>query len=163
MIKFGECKAVNGARVQVMVPGFSGNAVLDCLLMQPCAAGPSAWLPPAVGDVVVVAYDEDRPEDSVVLGVVYPDAKAPPKTGQSEACFAYERVYIGSPVPDTKCPRDDRVQSQLSAIKSELDAFVAAYNGHTHAVSGGAAAATAAQHAQGYSVGDTASDCVSVR
>lgn len=184
MIRFGTCKSIDGARVRVVIPGFEGDAGIDCMLMQPCAQGPSVWMPPAVGDVVVVAVDTERLDDSVVLGVVYPDGKLPPKTGNSEAAMQYESVYIGDPVPDTKCPRDDLVQSQLAAIKSELDSFASAFNAHNHTVvtvtavdaaaivaaaTSGAPATTSMQtgtptaHAQGYSVGDTASDCVYVR
>lgn len=185
MIRFGKCQSIDGARVRVSIPGYSGDAVIDCLLMQPCASGPSVWIPPAVGDVVVVAYDETRPQDSVVLGVVYPDGKTPPKTGGSQFAAKYSQVYFGEPVPDTKCPRDDRVQAQLDAIRRELDAFSAAFSAHTHtiaevsaldAVAIVEAAATMSvatttmltsapvpTHTNAYVVGDTASDCVYVR
>ena len=182
MIRFGTCKRIDGARVRVAIPGFSGDAGIDCLLMQPCAVGPSVWFPPAVGDVVVVAVDENRLEDSVVLGVVYPDAKTPPKSGENQAAVAFDEVYLGNPTPDTKVARDDKLQEQLKAIKSELDSFVSAYNAHTHTVvtvtAADAAAiveaattglpaattmlagATTGQHAQGYSVGGTDCECV---
>ena len=163
MIRFGTCKSVDGARVRVVIPGFEGDAGIDCLLMQPCAQGPSVWMPPAVGDVVVVAVDTERLDDSVVLGVVYPDGKLPPKMGNQEAAMQYKSVYIGDPVPGTKCPRDDRVQSQLTAIKSALDALVLTYNEHTHAVAESLAGVTENQQTNNYSVGDTASDCVYVR
>lgn len=163
MIRFGTCKSIDGARVRVVIPGFEGDAGIDCLLMQPCALGPSIWTPPAVGDVVVIALDEERLENSVVLGVIYPDGKTPPKTGQSQTAMTFSEVYLGNPTPDTKSPRDDRLQSQLSAIKSALDALVLTYNGHTHAVAEGVAAATENQQTNSYSVGNTASDCVYVR
>lgn len=184
MIRFGKCKSINGARVRVSLVGYSGEASVDCLLMQPCAAGPSVWLPPAVGDVVVVWFDEDRPEDSVVLGSVYPDGVNTPKDGTKQAAAEFDEVYLGDPVPDTKCPRDDKLQAQLAAIKSELDSFVAAYNTHTHTVvtvtAADAAAIVAAaasqsvaatsmlagpteSHTQGYSVDATDSECVWVR
>lgn len=183
-IRFGKCTAVNGPRIDVIIPGFSGDAGFECLLLQPCALGPSGWMPPAVGDVVVIALDEERLENSVVLGVVYPDGKMPPKTGQNQAAVAFDEVYLGSPTPDTKSPRDDRLQSQLSAIKSELDSFASAFNAHTHTVvtvtavdaaaivaaaTSGVPATTSMQtgtptaHTQGYSVGETASDCVWAR
>ena len=184
MIRFGKCKSINGARVRVSLVGYSGDASVDCLLMQPCASGPSVWMPPAVGDVVVVWFDEDRPEDSVVLGSVYPDGKNPPKDGTKQAAVAFDEVYLGNPAPDTKCPRDDKLQAQLSAIKSELDSFVAAFNSHTHTIATVTAADAAAivaaaatssvattamlagpttSHTQGYSVGATDSECVWVR
>ena len=183
MIRFGICKVIRGARIRVSLVGYSGDAVVECLLMQPCASDPSVWMPPAVGDVVVVWFDEDRPEDSVVLGSVYPDGKTPPKSGENQAAVVFDGVYLGNPTPDTKCARDDKLQAQLKAIKAELDSFVAAYNAHTHtvatvtAVDAAAIVAAAAvpgsvattamlagvttgQHAQTYSVGDTDCDCV---
>ena len=184
MIRFGKCKSINGARVRVTLVGYSGEASVDCLLMQPCATGSAVWLPPAVGDVVVVWFDEDRPEDSVVLGSVYPDGINTPKDGPKQAAVAFDEVYLGNPTPGTKCPRDDKLQAQLSAIKSELDSFVAAYNAHTHTVatvtaadaaaivaaaSGSGVATTSmlagptASHTQGYSVEATDSECVWVR
>ena len=165
MIIFAQCKSVNGARVTVTLTGYEEDASAECLLMQPCGVnGPSAWLPPSPGDVLVVEYNAERPECSVVLGVVYPDGHNPPRTGADDAAICAEHIYLGSPVPDTKCPRDDRVQSQLSAIKNELDSLTSAYNLHTHVVpTAGTSNATEAQHTQGYSVGDTASDTVFVR
>lgn len=185
MIRFGKCKSINGARVRVSLVGYSGDASVDCLLMQPCASGPSVWMPPAVGDVVVVWFDEDFPEDSVVLGSVYPDGINTPKDGPKQAAVTFDEVYLGNPTPETKCPRDDKLQAQLSAIKSELDSFVAAFNAHTHTVATVTAADAAAivaaaavpgsvattamlagpttSHAQGYSVAATDSECVWVR
>ena len=175
-IRFGKCTAVNGPRIGVTIPGFSGDAGFDCLLLQPCAQGPSVWCPPAVGDVVVIALDFDRLENSVVLGVVYPDAKQPPKNGPKQAAVAFDEVYLGSPAPDTKIARDDRVQAQLSAIKSELDAIKSAFSAHAHSLpamvagstpvtaaptgEGPGATGASAVYAQGYTVGATACDCV---
>lgn len=184
MIKFGKVTALNGPRVDVRLTGYDADAEIPALLMQPCGVGgPSVWLPPSVGDTVVVAYDETRPENSVVLGCIYPDGANPPKTGASEAAIEAGTVYLGSNLTlAQKCPRDDRLQMQLVAIKAELDAFVATYNAHTHtivavttndcaAIVAGAqgtgaagltitAPATPAQHAQAYVVGQTDSDSV---
>lgn len=162
-ILYGKCEKIDGPRVRVSVPGYSGDAGLDCLLLQPCAGGPSVWCPPAVGDVVAVAVDTERLDDSLVLGVVYPDGKEPPKTGPKQAAVAFDEVYLGNPTPDKKCTRDDRLQAQLSAIKTALDTLVSVYNAHTHAVAEGVAAATTDQQTNEYSVGDTASDCVWVK
>lgn len=184
-IRFGKCTAVNGARIGVTIPGLSGDAGFECLLLQPCALGPSVWMPPAVGDVVVIALDEERLENSVVLGVVYPDAKTPPKTGRNQAAVTFSEVYLGNPTPDTKSPRDDRLQSQLSAIKSALDSLVSVFNSHNHTVATVSAADAAAiveaaatvsiattsmqtgspqpLQQNSYSVGETASDCVWAR
>ena len=187
MIKFGRVKGFSGARVTVALTGFDGDGVVEALLLQPCGvASPSVWMPPVVGDVVAVAFDDERPEDSLVLGVVYPDGKTPPKTGSGEIALQAGRVFIGDDVNATKaCPRDDRLQSQLSAIKNELDAIARDYAAHTHTValvspadaaaivasaSSGAPATTAMQtgspspsHSNGYAVGQTASDSVEVK
>lgn len=175
-IRFGKCEHVNGARIRVTIPGYSGDAGFDCLLMQPCASGPAAWLPPAEGDVVVVAVDQERLENSVVLGAVYPDAVHPPKTKDTQAALAYDEVYLGKPVPETKIPRDDHVQAELSAIRSELDKIKTAFSAHVHALppmvagevpvaviptgTGPGNTGAAPTYDQGYSVGETATDCV---
>lgn len=185
MIKFGKITALNGPRVDVRLTGYESDAEIPALLMQPCGVGgPSVWLPPSVGDTVVVAYDETYPENSVVLGCIYPDGANPPKTGASEAAIEAGTVYLGSNLTlAQKCPRDDRLQIQLAAIKAELDAFVAAFNAHTHlvlemkkaacaAIVAGATSSSEtvpveitipkppAQHAQTYVVGQTDSDSV---
>jgi hypothetical protein len=135
--------------------------------------------------VVVVAYNEERPEDSVVLGTVYPDNRVAPKGGNAQAVFQFSEVYLGDPVPDTKASRDDRVQAQLNDIKAELDALTSAFNVHGHTVatvtaidaaaivgaaSSGVPAAVSmatgvptASHEQSYTVGNTAAECVWVR
>lgn len=175
-IVYGKCERISAPRVTVRIPGFSGDAVFECLLMQPCVSGPSAWVPSAVGDVVVIALDEERLENSVVLGSVYPDAKNPPKAGQNQAAFEFSEVYLGNPTPDVKLPRDDKIQAELNAIKSELDAIKAAFSGHVHALppmqagtapvvvmpTGEGPGSTGASplYAQGYAVGSTESECV---
>jgi hypothetical protein len=184
MIVFGKIAAVDGGRADVELTGYDGVAKIPALLMQPCGVGgPSAWMPPSVGDTVVVSYDSERPEDSVVLGCVYPDGSRPPKTGHGEAAIEADAVYLGSSVAAArKCPRDDRLQRQLAAIKAELDALTLAFNAHTHVVPaitqkdcalivGGATGSGAAgltiivpapvaPHAQAYSVGQTESESV---
>lgn len=175
-IVYGKCERISAPRVTVRIPGFSGDAVFECLLMQPCVSGPSAWVPSAVGDVVVIALDEERLENSVVLGSVYPDAKNPPKAGQNQAAFEFSEVYLGNPTPDTKLPRDDKIQAELNAIKSELDAIKSAFSEHTHSLppmqagtysvavlptgEGPGNTGASPAYAQGYAVGDTASECV---
>lgn len=175
-IVYGKCERISAPRATVRIPGFSGDAVFECLLMQPCVSGPSAWFPPAVGDVVVIALNEERLENSVVLGSVYPDAKNPPKAGQNQAAFEFSEMYLGNPTPDTKLPRDDKIQAELKSIKSELDAIKAAFSGHVHALppmqagtapvvvmpTGEGPGSTGASplYAQGYAVGSTESECV---
>lgn len=175
-IVYGKCERISAPRATVRIPGFSGDAVFECLLMQPCVSGPSAWVPPAAGDVVVIALDEERLENSVVLGSVYPDAKNPPKGGQDQAAFEFSEVYLGNPTPDTKLSRDDKVQAELKSIKSELDAIKSAFSAHTHSLppmqagtynvavlptgEGPGNTGASPTYAQGYVVGDTASECV---
>lgn len=159
--------------------GYEGEAVIEAILLMPCGvAGPQVWLPPSVGDVVAVLYDAERPENSVVVGVVYPDGKSPPKTGVDEIALQAGKVYLGDDVGATKpCPRDDHLQDELKAIKSELDAFVSAYNAHVHTVpvltvhletqpsptAGPGTTAATTSRTQTYSVGQTASDSVEVK
>lgn len=179
MILYGEIISVEGSRARVSLPGFDADVALDAILLQPSAGshGVRTWLPPSAGTAVAVAYDEERPEDSAVLGAVYVDGQTPPKSGDVAAVEASE-VYLGASMDGIqKAPRDDRVQAQLSAIKSELDALTAAFNAHVHTVPAlavtttpagqvagpGTTAAIVEPHAQGYSVGDTASDSVFVK
>lgn len=179
MIKFAKVRKITGCRTMLALTGYEGEAVIEAILLTPCGvAGPQAWLPPSVGDVVAVLYDAERPENSVVVGAVYPDGKNPPKTGADEIALQAEKVFIGDNVSATKpCPRDDRLQNQLKAIKSELDSFVSAYNSHVHTVpvltvhlettpnptAGPGTTAATTSRAQTYSVGSTASDSVEVK
>lgn len=182
-IQFGKVKKVDGARVVVAITGAGGACSVEALLVQPCGvSGPAVWLAPSVGDVVAVAFNAERPEDSVVLGVVYPDGKTPPKTGADEVAIQAGKVFIGDDVNGTKpCPRDDHVQDELSKIKSELDAIKSAFSAHTHSlppmiagpypvtlaadpsVTGPGSTGPAPVYAQGYTVGATASDSVEVK
>lgn len=87
-IQFGKVKSVAGARVVVSITGAGGACSVEALLVQPCGvSGPAVWLAPSVGDVVAVAFNAERPEDSVVLGVVYPDGRTPPKPGRMKWLF----------------------------------------------------------------------------
>ena len=178
-IKFAKVRKITGCRIMLALTGYDGEAVIEAILLMPCGvAGPQVWLPPSVGDVVAVLYDAERPENSVVVGAVYPDGKNPPKTGADEIALQAGKVFIGDDVNATKpCPRDDRLQDQLKAIKSELDAFVSAYNTHVHTVpaltvnmaatpspiAGPGTTAATTSRTQTYSVGQTASDSVEVK
>lgn len=177
-IKFAKVRKITGCRIMLALTGYEGEAVIEAILLMPCGvAGPQAWLPPSVGDVVAVLYDAERPENSVVVGVVYPDGKNPPKTGADEIAIQAKKVYIGDDVSQTKaCPRDDRLQDQLKAIKSELDAFASNYSLHTHQCAAPGSPTTTPlvspgvpstpvepMHENSYSVGSTASDSVEVK
>lgn len=167
MILYGEVISVEGSRARVSVPGFDADVALDAILLQPSAgtSGVRTWLPPSAGTVVAVDFDDERPEDSAIIGAVYTDGQTPPKTGDVAAVEA-PAVYLGSAMDGIqKAPRNDRVQAQLDAIKAELDALTAAFNAHVHAVpeAPGTSSPIATPHTQGYSVGDTASDSVYVK
>ena len=176
-IKFAKVRKITGCRIMLALTGYDGEAVIEAILLMPCGvAGPQVWLPPSVGDVVAVLYDAERPENSVVVGAVYQDGKNPPKTGADEIALQAGKVFIGDDVSETKpCPRDDHVQDELKAIKSELDAFVSAYNSHVHTVpaltvtmtpspvAGPGTTAATTSRTQTYSVGSTASDSVEVK
>lgn len=176
-IKFAKVRKITGCRIMLALTGYDGEAVIEAILLMPCGvAGPQVWLPPSVGDVVAVLYDAERPENSVVVGAVYQDGKNPPKTGADEIALQAGKVFIGDDVSETKpCPRDDHVQDELKAIKSELDAFVSAYNSHVHTVpaltvtmtpspvAGPGTTAATTSRTQTYSVGQTASDSVEVK
>lgn len=177
-IKFAKVRKITGCRIMLALTGYDGEAVIEAILLMPCGvAGPQVWLPPSVGDVVAVLYDTERPENSVVVGVVYPDGKNPPKTGADEIALQAGKVFIGDDVSQTKaCPRDDRLQDQLDAIKSELDAFASNYSLHTHQCAAPGSPTTTPlvepgvpstpalpMHENSYSVGSTASDSVEVK
>lgn len=167
MIQFGRIKSFSGVRAIVELTGIEDNSTIEALIMQPgSVAGPSVWLPPAVDDIVVVSYDAERPEDSVILGCVYPDGKTPPKTGKDEIAIEAKKVYIGDKVSQTKpCPRDDHLQHELSAIKAQLDKIASIYSTHTHicAAVGSTSATPSVTYTNGYTVGTTASDSVEVK
>lgn len=179
MILYGKIISVDGSRARVSVPGFDADVALDAILLQPSAStsGVRTWMPPSAGTVVAVDFDDERPEDSAIIGAVYTDGQTPPKTGDVAAVEA-PAVYLGASMEGIqKAPRDDRVQAQLDAIKAELDALTAAFNAHVHAVPAlpvsttpagqaagpGTSAPVASPHAQGYTVGNTASDSVYVK
>lgn len=167
MIQFGRVKSFDGARVTLELTGVEENATIEALLLQPgSVAGPSVWLPPAAGDVVAVWYDSERPENSIVFGVVYPDGKQPPRAGKDEIAIQAKKVYLGDSVRQTKpCPRDDHIQHELSAIKAQLDNIASIYSSHTHicAAAGTASAVPVSTYTNSYTVGSTASDSVEVK
>lgn len=145
------------------MPGYEGDAVVDAVLMLP-GGGHSVktWIPPVAGDQVAVLVDDEHPEDSLVLGGVYTDSQTAPKDGERVAIQAPE-VWLGSDVAAAqKASRDDRVQKELSAIKSALDNLVAAYNSHTHPIPDGVSGTPTAA-ANTYAVGATAADSVWVK
>lgn len=160
---YGILKSAENGRAAVSLPGYEGDAVVDAVLMLPGGGQDvKTWIAPVAGDQVAVLVDDERPEDSLVLGGVYTDSQKAPKSGARVAIQAPE-VWIGADVSlAKKAARDDRVQSQLSAIKSALDSLVATYNAHTHTTPEGTSG-TPTPATNGYSVGATAADSVWVK
>lgn len=164
MVQFGEIVSVKAGVATVKLSGYEADAAIDVVLLQP-GGGSSvkAWIPPVAGDVVAVLVDAERVEDSVVLGGVYTDRQTPPKSGDVIALQA-KYVYVGDSMEGIqKASRDDRVQTELKKIKSELDSLVSAYNLHTHTIPDGSTAVPSSTHTQGYSVGGTAADSVYIK
>ena len=160
---YGIMKSAENGRASVSLPGYEGDAVVDAVLMLPGGGHDvKTWIAPVAGDQVAVLVDDERPEDSLVLGGVYTDSQSAPKSGARVAIQAPE-VWLGADVSKAqKAARDDRVQKQLSDIKSALDKLVAAYNAHTHPLPDGTSGTTAST-ANGYTVGATAADSVWVK
>lgn len=160
---YGILKSAENGRASVSLPGYEDDAVVDAVLMLPGGGQDvKTWIAPVAGDQVAVLVDDERPEDSLVLGGVYTDSQTAPKNGSRVAIQAPD-VWLGADVSQAKkAARDDRVQSQLSAIKSALDDLVAAYNSHTHPIPDGVSGTTKPT-VNGYSVGATAADSVWVK
>lgn len=179
-LKFGTIKSVDGGRCAVELPGFNGEAagLASALLLQPCGQGNTqTWMPPCAGDTVAVLFDEERPEDSLVVGGVYGDSQKPVIGKNNEAAFKAQKVTIGNDTGDvSQAVRDDLLQSQLSDIKAALDALKTAFESHVHTLSAvpvttgtppvpvgvanGATLATTTPVSRTYTVGDTHSKSV---
>ncbi len=163
-LEYGKIESVENSRAVVLLPGYDGEARVDALIAFP-GGGSSVktWVPPQAGDVVAVVVDDERPEDSLVVGGLYARGQVSPMSGESIA-FQAPEVRLGESVSDAeKVARDDRVQAQLTAIKNALDALVEAFNLHTHPIPDGTTSSPSAPASQGYSVGDTAADSVWVK
>ena len=184
-LQYGEVVETGGAQIRVKLSGYEADVVLDVKLLQPGGfSSVKTWLAPQTGDCVAVLVDTERPEDSVVLGGVYTDARGPIGTGET-IVFQASKVLLGSDVDTAKkASRDDHVQTELAAIKAELDLLTAAFNAHTHVVPAlavlpppepptvpaqigvtapGTSATTTPPHEQSYTVGATAADSVYIK
>lgn len=167
-LQYGEVVETGGAQIRVKLSGYEADVALDVKLLQPGGfSSVKSWIAPQAGDCVAVLVDTERPEDSIVLGGVYTDARGPIGTGATVALQA-PRVYIGSNVDTAqKATRDDHVQTELAAIKAALDALVSAFNDHIHGYLNGTNPANTAvptnPATQTYTVGDTAADSVYVK
>ena len=184
-LQYGEIVSVKDGRATVRLAGYEADAAIDMVLLQP-GGGSSVktWLAPQPGDCVAVLLNTERLDESCVVGGVYTEAQSAPKSGGVAAIQA-SYVYIGSSMDGIqKASRDDHVQAELAKIKAALDALTAAYNAHVHTVpaiavlpppepptvSGqigitvpGSTATGTPQHAQTYTVGDTAADSVYIK
>lgn len=167
-LQYGEVIRSGGAQIRVSLSGYEADVAVDVKLLQPGGfSAVKSWIAPQAGDCVAVLVDTERPEDSVVLGGVYTDARGPVGTGATIALQA-PRVYIGSDVDAAqKAARDDHVQAELAAIKAALDALVLAFNEHVHGylnvTSPASTAVPTNPAAQTYTVGGTAADSVYVK
>lgn len=184
-LQYGEIVSVKDGRATVRLAGYEADAAIDMVLLQP-GGGSSVktWLAPQPGDCVAVLLNTERLDESCVVGGVYTEAQSAPKSGGVAAIQA-SYVYIGSSMDGIqKASRDDHVQAELAKIKAALDALTAAYNAHVHAVPAiavlpppepptvpgqigitvpGSTATGTPQHAQTYTVGDTAADSVYIK
>lgn len=184
-LQYGEVIRSGGAQIRVSLSGFEADVAVDVKLLQPGGfSSVKSWVAPQAGDCVAVLVDTERPEDSVVLGGVYTEARGPIGTGET-IVFQASKVLLGSEVDTAKkASRDDHVQSELAAIKAALDALTAAFNSHVHTVPAvsvsaadptpelptrigltatGTSATTAPPFAQPYVVGVTACDSVYIK
>lgn len=167
-LQYGEVVETGGAQIRVKLSGYEADVALDVKLLQPGGfSSVKSWVAPQAGDCVAVLVDTERPEDSVVLGGVYTDARGPIGTGQT-IVFQASKVLLGSDVDTAqKATRDDHVQTELAAIKAALDALVSAFNDHIHGYLNGTNPANTAVPTtpakQIYTVGNTAAESVYVK
>lgn len=184
-LQYGEIVSVKDGRATVRLAGYEADAAIDMVLLQP-GGGSSVktWLAPQPGDCVAVLLNTERLDESCVVGGVYTEAQSAPKSGGVAAIQA-SYVYIGRSMDGIqKASRDDHVQAELAKIKAALDALTASYNAHVHTIpvlavtaasptpahptqigvtDTGSTATGTPQHAQTYTVGDTAADSVYVK
>ena len=184
-LQYGEVIRSGGAQIRVSLSGYEADVAVDVKLLQPGGfSSVKSWIAPQAGDCVAVLVDTERPEDSVVLGGVYTDARGPIGTGQT-IVFQASKVLLGSDVDTSKkASRDDHVQTELAAIKAALDALTTAFNAHVHAIPAGSVSAadptpelptrigitatgtsatTVPPFTQPYTVGATAADSVYIK
>lgn len=154
-IQFGKIAAIRPPRVSVQLFGAFGDCVLeDCLIVTLGGQSPAlrVWSPGSVGDVVAVLFDDDRPESSIVLGGVYGDRSALPDTTKSglsveggvlsfdfsgaSAVVAPSLTLGASTTGTSYAVRDDKMSSELAAIRQQFYAMAEAFNLHVHAVTG---------------------------
>lgn len=149
---YGKVTGIKPPRVSVKLTGIDGDAELECMTLQlgGQSSGQRQWIAPLKDDVVAVLFDDEKPENSLILGGVYSDKQGVPtgdgiavqtKTVHVEASGNIEaqaqNVKLGKDLSLVqKVARADHVNSELSAIQSALDDIVTAFNTHVHASSG---------------------------
>lgn len=149
---YGKVTGIKPPRVSVKLTGIEGDAELECMTLQlgGQSSGQRQWIAPLKDDVVAVLFDDEKPENSLILGGVYSDKQGVPtgdgiavqtKTVHVEASGDIEaqaqRVKLGKDLSLVqKVARADHVNSELSEIQSALEQIVTAFNTHVHASSG---------------------------
>lgn len=162
MLTFGKIVSVSSGRARVRLAGYAEDVCIDMLFLQPAGTSSvTVWMPPQSGDLVAVAFNEERPEDSVVLGSVFADGQDAPRSDQSLAMQA-PAVYLGASMTGTqKASRDDHVQAELASIKGQLDAIATTLSAVVTAFS--SLGVTIPGYTNTYAPGATASDSVYIK
>lgn len=173
---YGKVTDINAPRVSVRLIGIEDDTKLSCLVLQ--AGGQTEksriWIAPRKDDIVAVLFDENRPENSLILGGVYSDSQSVPNgngvaiqtenvrieaSGDIEASGAHVRAGKNLNGVE-KASRADLVKLELDDIKSALDTIVNAFNAHKHGVSGTATTMPDSPAMNTYIVGDTGCNTV---
>lgn len=173
---YGKVTGIKPPRVSVKLTGIESDAELECMTLQlgGQSSGQRQWIAPLKDDVVAVLFDDEKPENSLILGGVYSDSQSVPDgngvaiqtenirieaSGDVEAIGAHVRA--GKNLNGAKkASRADLVKLELDDIRSALDTIVNAFNSHKHAVSGTATGIPAATTINTYIVGDTGCNTV---
>lgn len=153
----------NAERLKIeVVDGFGKYSVDNAIIVAPAGqAKAQVWAAPSTGDQVLAIIDDTRPDLVYCLGAIWPDGKAPTTTDPEHILLQAPSGVTLVATADAKfITRDDRLQSQLSDIKTMLDDVKAKFNSHVHATPAGAADKTLTPVTAAYVVGSTATDKV---
>lgn len=145
---YGKVTGVKPPRVSVKLTGIEGDAELECMTLQlgGQSSGQRQWIAPLKDDVVAVLFDDEKPENSLILGGVYSDTQeVPPGDGvaiqtksvqinaSGDIVVQGNTVKAGKNMNDLhEAARSDLVNGELKDIKSALDTIVSQFNSHTH-------------------------------
>lgn len=148
MLIYGKVTDIAPPRVSVKITGIEDDAVLSCMVLQLGGQTENIriWIAPRVGDIVAVLYDPNLPENSLILGGVYPDgASVPEGSGiaiqadggkidmSGDLTVKANAIRAGKDHNNLhKAARSDRVDSELTDIMMALDNIVSAFNTHMH-------------------------------